>query len=295
MDSSFFREAKRVFGSWDVLMQIIAVNVAVFVFYHVIHLFFILFSIEDQFAVDAWLAAPADLSVLVRRPWTVVSSMFFHTEWLHILFNMLWLFWFGHIFRRYFDKNLLLNVYLLGGLAGVFLFVFSYNVFPVFSLERHLSILLGASAGVLAVVTGIACYVPNYRINLLFFGQVRLIYVAAASIVLDLVSISMNENAGGHIAHLGGAFFGWIFAVNIRQRRDITSWLTRLQTCIRSLFRKKTRLKVNYRRPPANDWDYNKQKKEHQEEIDYILDKISKGGYDCLTRQEKETLFRQKK
>ncbi|MDR1666120.1 MAG: rhomboid family intramembrane serine protease [Bacteroidales bacterium] len=295
MDSSFFNEAKRVFKAWDMLMRIIAVNVAVFVLYHVIHLFFILFAIEDRFTIGAWLAAPADVSELVRRPWTVVSYMFFHTEWLHILFNMLWLFWFGRIFRRYFDRNLLFNVYLLGGLAGVFLYVFSYNVFPVFSLARHTSVLLGASAGVLAVVTGIACYVPNYKINLLFFGPVRLIYIAVASIVLDLVSISMNENMGGNIAHLGGAFFGWIFAVNIRRRKDITSWLTRLRTTCRSWFRKKPKLKVHYHETPASDWDYNKQKKEQQEEIDYILDKISKGGYESLTQREKEILFRQKK
>jgi membrane associated rhomboid family serine protease len=295
MDSSFFNEAKRVFKAWDMLMRLIAVNVAVFVCYHVIHLVFVLFAIDDRFAVGAWLAAPADVSTLIRRPWTAVSYMFFHTEWLHILFNMLWLFWFGRIFRRYFDKNLLFNVYLLGGLAGVVLYVFSYNVFPVFSLARHTSVLLGASAGVLAVVTGIACYVPNYKINLLFFGPVRLIYIAAVSIALDLASISMSENMGGNIAHLGGAFFGWLFAVNIRRRKNITSWLTKLGAAGRSLFRKKPKMKIRYRKTPANDWDYNKQKKDRQEEIDRILDKISKGGYDTLTRWEKETLFRQKK
>jgi hypothetical protein len=105
----------------------------------------------------------------------------------------------------------------------------------------------------------------------------------------------MSANTGGHIAHLGGAFFGYLFAINIRKRKDITAWFTKLYRGIKALFRKKPKMKVNYQKPPVNDWEYNKQKKDNQAEIDRILDKISKGGYDALTREEKEILFRQKK
>jgi membrane associated rhomboid family serine protease len=275
-------------------MQLIAVNVAVFMLYHLVHLVLVLF-IRDKTVLSSWLAAPTDLSALAHRPWTVVTYMFFHIDLLHLLFNMLWLFWFGKIFRQYFDKKLLFNVFFLGGLAGVFLYIFSYNVFPAFSEDKYFSTLLGASAGVLAVVMGVSCYVPNYKINLFFFGSVKLIYIAAISVALDLISISMSDNTGGHIAHLGGALFGYFFAANIQKRKDITNWFTILYNKAEKIFRKKPKMKVHYSKPPANDWDYNKQKKDNQAEIDRILDKISKGGYDTLTRQEKETLFNQKK
>jgi membrane associated rhomboid family serine protease len=208
---------------------------------------------------------------------------------------MLWLFWFGRIFRTYFDKNILLNVFVLGGLAGVLLYIASYNLFPAFAADKYVSSIIGASAGVLAVVTGISCYVPRYRIHLLFFGSVKLIYIAGASVLLDVVSISMNDNVGGHIAHLGGALFGYLFAINMQKNKDITLQFTRLRKWFIHLFQPKPKLKVNYKRPPVDDWVYNKQKKEQQEDIDRILDKISKGGYESLTQQEKNTLFSQKK
>ncbi|MDR3093421.1 MAG: rhomboid family intramembrane serine protease [Bacteroidales bacterium] len=294
MNNTFIKETKALFKASDVVVQLIAVNVAVFAVYHLIHLFFFLFAADDHFLLMTWLAAPADLSALALRPWTVISYMFFHQDLLHLLFNMLWLFWFGKIFRVYFDKNLLFNVFILGGLAGVFFYIASYNLFPVFSAEKYFSTIIGGSASVLAVVLGVSCYAPHYKINLFFFGSIQLIYIAAAVVLLDLVSISMSDNTGGHIAHLGGAFFGYLFAINIQKRKDITAWFTRWYLGIQSLFRKKPKMKVHYKKPPANDWDYNKQKKDNQAEIDHILDKISKGGYDALTREEKEILFRQK-
>jgi membrane associated rhomboid family serine protease len=247
--------------------------------------------------LQEWLAAPTDLSTLATRPWTVITYMFFHIDLFHLLFNMLWLYWFGKIFRLYFDKQLLMNVFILGGLSGVALYIFSYNVFPLFSVAKYDSSILGASAGVLAVVAGIAVYVPDYRLNLLFFGQVKLKYIAIASVVIDLFYISEgNSNLGGHIAHLGGALFGLLFALNIRKRKDITAWMTRLTGFFKRPKKpKKPRyMKVKYSRPPVNDWDYNKQKHDRQKEVDRILDKIAIGGYDTLTREEKETLFQQK-
>ncbi|MDR1673411.1 MAG: rhomboid family intramembrane serine protease [Bacteroidales bacterium] len=288
------REVKQLFNSSDVLTQLIVVNVAMFALYHVVHLFFYLFAATGNFTLYSWLAAPTDLSLLLKRPWTVLTYMFFHKDILHILFNMLLLFWFGRIFRIYFDKNVLFNVFVLGGFSGVFLYIASYNIFPVFAAEKYFSSIIGASAGVLAVAVGIACYVPAYRINLLFFGSVKLIYIAGIYILTDIVSISMHENTGGHIAHLGGALFGYLFALNMRKNKDITLKFTQFRRWCINLFFPRPKLKVGYKRPPVNDWDYNKQKRDNQSEIDRILDKISKGGYDSLTKREKETLFDRK-
>jgi len=293
----WIRKIRTFFKTNDALTGLIAVNLAVFVLYHVIRMFYVLFAAIPHFPLDQWLAVPADTETLLRRPWTLMTYMFFHQGILHILFNMLWLYWFGKIFRMYFSGWQLVNVYIMGGWTGALLYVLFYNVFPVFSAEKHFALLLGASAGVIAVVLAISCYVPKYTINLLFFGRVRLMTIALVTIGIDIISISSSDNSGGHIAHLGGALLGYLFAVNIQKGRDITAWLGRICAWIGSFFKPKPKpkMKVAYKRPAADDREYNRQRVENQHEIDRILDKISIGGYDSLTRQEKETLFQQKR
>lgn len=289
------RKIKTFFLTNDALTGLIAVNVAVFVLYHVARMFYSLFADVQDFPLDHWLGTPADVDTLARRPWTLIAYMFFHQGILHLLFNMLWLYWFGRIFRTYFSGRQLVNVYILGGLTGALFYILSYNIFPAFAAAKHFAILLGASAGVLGVVMAISFYVPRYTVNLLFFGRIQLIYIALATLALDIVSISTSDNAGGHLAHLGGALFGYLFAANIHKGRDITAWLGKF--CIRtgSLFKSKPKLKVAYKRPPTDDREYNRKKNEDQQEVDRILDKISKGGYESLTKKEKETLFHQKR
>jgi len=258
-------------------------------------MFFILFNAHEYILlIDKCIAAPADIENLITKPWTIITYMFFHKGLLHILFNMLWLYWFGRIFRTYFKAWQLVNVYILGGIVGALFYVVSYNIFPLFALDKHFSLLLGASGGVKAVVIAIACYVPKYTINLFLFGRIKLIVIALVTIVIDVFSIANNDNTGGHIAHLGGVFFGYLFAINIQKGRDITAWFGRFCAWIGRLFKPKPKMRVEYRRPPTDDREYNRQKHENQKEIDHILDKISKGGYDSLTRQEKEKLFSQK-
>jgi len=291
----WIRKIKQFFKTNDALTGFIAVNVAVFVLYNVVHMFYVLFAVRHHFPLDQWLAVPADIDTLLRRPWTLITYMFFHQGALHLLLNMLWLYWFGKIFRIYFSGWQLANVYILGGLVGALFYVAFYNIFPVFSVDRNFAILLGASAGVLAVVMAISCYVPRYAINLLFVGRVRLITIALVTIVIDIISISTSDNAGGHIAHLGGALLGYLFAVNFQKGKDITAWFGKFCAWIGGFFKPKPKLKMAYRRPPTDDREYNRQRNENQQVIDRILDKISKGGYDSLTKAEKETLFQQKR
>ena len=291
---NLIEKIKKFFKTNDALTGLIVVNVAVFVLYHVVLIFYSLFAARHHFPLDRWLAVPSNIEDLIVRPWTILTYMFFHQEIWHILFNMLWLYWFGNIFRTYFSGRQLVNVYILGGFAGALLYVLCYNIFPLFSAVKHFALLLGASGGVLAVVMAISCYVPGYTINLLFFGRVKLIVIALVTIVIDIFSISANDNPGGHIAHLGGAFLGYLFAVNIQVKKDITAWFGRFYTRLGNIFKPRPKLKVAYKRPPTDDREYNRLKHENQKEIDRILDKISKGGYETLTRQEKETLFSQK-
>jgi len=287
----WIKKIKTFFKTNDALIGFIAVNAAVFVLYHIARLFNTLFDKyypPDDCPIALWLALPADTNMLLERPWTLLTYMFFHQELFHILFNMLALYWFGRIFRSYFSGWQFANVYILGGFVGALLYLLSYNVFPV---GKGLA---GASAGVLAVVMAISCYVPRYNINLLFFGRIKLMVIALVVVVIDIVSISMGKNVGGHIAHLGGAFLGYLFAINIQKGKDITAWFGKFCAWLGSFFKPKPKLKVAYKRPPSDDREYNRQRNENQQEIDRILDKISKGGYDTLTKAEKETLFQQK-
>lgn len=285
-------ELKESFKKGSVLTRLIYINLAVFVAVKLIQVVFFLFSTGQPgtFFIIDWLAVPASVTDLLSRPWTIFTYMFLHEGFLHILFNILWLYWFGRIFLEYLDGKKLLGVYLLGGLAGALLYIFAFNFFPAFAQVLPVSRALGASAAVLAVVISISVYVPNYTLNLVFIGPVRLKYIALVMIILDLISIS-GSNAGGHIAHLGGALFGWFFIRQYRQGRDITRGINTLVEKLANLMKPGRKLKVEYRKT-RTDYEYNRQQAERQQRIDDILDKISKSGYDSLTKEEKELLFR---
>ena len=285
-------EIKESFKKGTVLTRLIYINLAVFVVVKLIQVVLFLFSTGQPgtFFIIDWLAVPASISELMSRPWTIFTYMFLHEGFLHILFNILWLYWFGRIFLEYLDGKKLLGVYLLGGLAGAALYILAFNLFPAFAQVLPVSRALGASAAVLAVVISISVYVPNYTINLIFIGPVRLKYIAAVMIVLDIISIA-GSNAGGHIAHLGGALFGWFFIRQYRQGRDITKGINLAFYKLSKWMTPGKKLKVEYRKP-GSDFEYNRQKAIKQQRIDDILDKISKSGYESLSKEEKELLFR---
>ena len=170
----------------------------------------------------------------------------------------------------------------------------AYNVFPYFSDSLYYSYLLGASASVLAIVVATAVRAPEYRVNFMFIGTVRLKYVALFMVVTDLLFMT-SGNAGGHIAHLGGALAGWWFASGLSRGHDATSWINRCLDCFSEglSFRRQSKnpkMKGHYG-DKAKDYDYNARKKQQSEEIDRILDKLKKSGYNSLTTEEKKSLF----
>lgn len=291
---------KQSFKTASTLTRLIYINLGVFVLIKIISVVFFLINRPDlDSTLIGYLALPAEPDVLLRRPWTILSYMFLHYDFFHILFNMLWLFWFGRIFLEYLDAKKLTAVYLMGGFFGGILFMIAYNIFPAFQNELSASVALGASAAVLAVVMAIAFYAPEYRVNLLFVGRVKIKYIAIASIVIDILSIK-SGNAGGHIAHLGGALFGIIYATQISRGRDLLKGFNRLLDGLATLFKPRPKMRVKYKknheRPenasrPETDIEYNARKAREQQEIDRILDKISRSGYGALSKEEKEKLF----
>ncbi len=294
-------EIRMSFRRGNMLVRLVFFNTGIFVVIGIIYVLFRLFSpgitLTDLNGIFyqklmQYLSLPADPAKLIFRPWTIVTYMFVHQNLWHILFNMLWLFWFGKIFLQYLTEKQLLSTYLLGGFAGALFYLVLLNLMPWLS-DYLSSSMMGASAAIMAVVIAISFYVPDFTIFLLFFGPVKLKYIALVSIVIDILMIA-SYNAGGHIAHLGGALYGYLFIIQYRKGRDIGRWLNDFLDDLVTLFRFRRRLKVTYKKSARSmtDEEYNMQKAASQKEIDRILDKIAQSGYESLTKAEKDTLFR---
>lgn len=288
---SLWHNIKKTFSDANKLNRLIYINVAVFLFLSAISIITYLFN-DEAFSMKVLrlFAVPASLRTLAMKPWTLITYMFTHKDILHILFNMLWLYWFGRIFLEYLDQRKLVVVYILGGISGAIVYVLSFNIFPVFTSLIPESVAIGASASVMAVVVAIAAYVPNYPVHLLLIGRVKIIWIAVGIFVLTSF-MDFSVNSGGKLAHMGGALFGYLYIVNLRKGKDPGRTLNRIIDSIASIFKaRKEKMKVSYSRKKT-DYEYNKAKAERQEKIDRILDKISKGGYDSLTKEEKDLLF----
>lgn len=289
---NLIEEIKSSYKKGSSLHKLIYINLGLFLAVKLVFIFLFLFNIQNaEVLVIKWLAVPAYLPDLILRVWTPISYMFLHEGFIHILFNLLWLYWFGTIFLEYFDQKKLIAVYLLGGLSGAFLYIFAFNAFPAFAPILKQSVALGASASVMAIVIAVAAYVPNYVVRLFLIGPVKIKYIAIAIFVFTSV-LDFSINTGGKIAHIGGALFGFLYVSQFKKGKDIGKGFNRLMDSFFNLFKSKSKLKVTHRKVPKNDIDYNTLKVKEQEDVNRILDKISKGGYDSLTKKEKEILFK---
>jgi membrane associated rhomboid family serine protease len=293
-------DIRRFFGQRSMLSNLILINIGVWLLMKITNVFLFLYLQPRGDAATEWflhfLAVPAYFPSLVNVPWTPFTYMFLHFDFWHILFNMLWLFWFGKIFLEYLNSKQLFQTYVIGGLTGAVFYIAAFNFFPVFTSTLPLSYALGASASVMAIVTAISFYVPNYTIQLLFIGRVKIIYLALILFIFDFFAIPGN-NSGGHIAHIGGALWGFIYIFLVRKGfRNIISinsfdWISKFKERFSSGRQKKGTFH-NFDTRPVSDEEYNLGKNANQRKIDDILEKISKGGYESLTKSEKEFLFK---
>jgi len=282
---------KYKYKTGTVITRLVFINALVFITLKIIGVVFTLFNMH---AIDliAFLGVPSQVDMLLSRFWTPITYMFVHEGFLHLLFNMLWLYWFGQIFLQYFTGRSLGSLYVLGGLAGAFLYVIAFNTIP-FYVDMGSGWMIGASAAVMAIVMGAAFYRPDVQLHLLFIGPVKIVYIAIFAFVLDFLSLGNATNPGGHVAHIGGALLGYLFAVQYKKGKDITHWMSRLIDRLVGLSKprtKKSKLKVEYTRNET-DWEYNQRKHTEQEAIDAILDKLKQSGYSSLSSEEKKRLF----
>lgn len=283
---------KRIFREGNVVTRLIFVNVLIFVLFNAINLICTLFTI-NSIDIHQFLAAPASVAQLLLKPWTIITYMFYHEGVWHIVFNMLTLFWFGKIFLFYFNPKQMLGLYVVGGLFGYLFFASAYNFFPYFNNQIELSVLLGASASVMAIIVASAVKSPDLELQMLLIGRIKLKYIAMIVVLMSFIGIT-STNAGGEIAHLGGAFAGYLFVVSLRKGSDITVWINKLISRIYDVFRPR-KLKVKHSKYNSNrkmnDAEYNQSKARKMQDIDRILDKIKTSGYESLSSDEKQQLF----
>lgn len=292
-----FENLYKKYRDSDVVGKYVFVNVALYVLLLFIGVFSVLFNAGTLSAdVLSFVELPASLELLLVRPWTVFTYMFIHAGLWHILWNMFALYFFGRIFLNFYSVRHFVGIYILGGLFGALFFVLAYNLFPYFGPYLPFSRLVGASAAVLAIVVAAAVRSPQYRINLMFVGSVKLSTFALVVVAMSFLMLS-GENAGGNFAHLGGAFAGWLVADMLNKGKDLTlvvngpiDWMSSLLTRLRTPRKKKT--KFTYTRGGRSaDYEYNARKKADEAEVDRILEKVKKGGYASLSEEEKRRLF----
>lgn len=245
----------------------------------------------DPIIIEQWFRLPSNLVDYLGKPWSLVTYAFFHGGFGHIFWNMLILYFFARIFFNLFDSKKFINVYFLGIIAGGILFMAGYNIFPAFFKQN--AVLIGASAGVRAVMIFVCAYLPNQEVRLIFFN-VKLWYIGVFVIVLDLIQMPIG-NAGGQLAHLGGALLGYIYARQLVQGNDIGAGFSKFLVSMAGLFKKndkKAPMKTVYRNQKTKTTKVDYGKEANQRQIDAILDKISKSGYESLSKAEKDFLFK---
>jgi membrane associated rhomboid family serine protease len=271
----------KVIHSGSRLNLLIGINVGVFLVLGLIYVFEFLTTKQTGLhsLIVSYLVVPAYLPTLLTKFWTVITYMFMHDGLFPFAFNMLWFYWMGQIFEEYLGSKKLLTIYVLGGLFGAAFFILGFNLFPAFASAKVFATAVGAPACVMAVVVGTATLLPDYTIFMMFIGAVKLKWIAIVYVIIDILFLA-GPNPSEAFAHLGGALLGFIYIKQLSRGND---W----GGSIEKIFQPKSNLKI-----ASKNTGRNVNSKPRQDEVDYILDKISKSGYDSLSKQEKETLFR---
>lgn len=286
---------KQTYRQGNAVTKLIYLNVALYLMLQIFLIVMKLFTLQGDF-IFPFLALPSNFSTLLFKPWTLVTYMFLHKDFFHILFNMFALYWFGKLFLMFFTEKQLFGLYFFGGLVAGLTYIIAYNVFPLFSQMADISILMGASGSIMAIIVATAFQAPNMEMRFLLIGTVKLKYIAIAAVLISFFGIT-SSNAGGELAHLGGALYGYFFIVSLRRGKDHTKSFNKLMDKLSNLF-KTHKLKVKHTAASGkkmSDAEYNMTKAKNMEEIDRILDKIKTSGYGSLTSEEKRKLFEQGK
>ena len=287
-------EIKQSFNKGNYLTRLIYINAGVFLVVKLLSVIFTLLGISNIWI--SYLELPAFVQTLLKQPWSIITYMFMHHDFIHLIFNLLTLYWFGKMFIGYFSQKQLVGLYFLGGIGGALFYMLAYNFVPSLNSHLFLSYLIGASASVMAIIFALVRYIPDEEVHLALIGPVKLKYLGIAMLVLDVIGTT-SINAGGSIAHIGGAVTGYFFAqLIINSGKDITEPINRVIGWVNDLFKQNKKPKFTvHRNTSKTDEECNMEnknrKRENNEEIDRILEKIKKSGYANLSDEEKKRLF----
>lgn len=277
----------------DAMIKLIVINVAVFVLFWFLALIDFLFKINLSRGFEFYTVLPSNLSEFVFRPWTLFTYMFRHAGFSHILWNMVFFYIFGRTFITYLGGKKLLSTFILSGISGGILYMIAYNVFPAFSEVVDVASNRGASGAIMGVAVAIATYAPNAEISLPFNIRIRLLWIVLFSVIKDLVYFPEGNNAGGLLAHFGGAIFGYISIRQFQKGKDITIGFASFMDNISNWFKPKSKIKKVYSKPgstPSRSTSLRNNK--DQDRVNDVLDKISRSGYESLSKVEKDFLFK---
>ena len=312
-----------VLRSDNTLYHLIALNVFIFVALGLLNVLVSLFigplgesGLSITYYVYKYLGLSFDLGTFITRPWSLVTYMFIHSfsDLFHLIFNMLILYWFGRIFQEFLGNRKLLVTYLIGGLSGGLLYMALFQLPGLQGFVSQNSTLVGASAGVLAVLVAAATLVPEYEMRLIFFGSVKIKYIALFLVLMDLLMLT-SGNTGGHIAHLGGAIWGMVYIKQLQAGNDMGDWLDKALLSVKQAFKPSSDSNLKAHKGGKRQTSYSftqgtktrqqsstktsnsrsaasKKDQISQDEVDQILDKIAQSGYESLSSREKEILFR---
>lgn len=275
---------KYKYDNLNILSQIIVWMIICFIVPFILNTFLFLFNISPYSIIDLFQVSPS-ISELFFKPWSLITYGFFHADLWHLLGNMIILYFSGRVVLDLFGKEKFLKIFLIGLLFGSLTYLISYNLFPVFKGLKPP--MIGASAGAMAVFVFLAAYMPHYSFRLVLF-DVKILYIAIFFIIVDVIQIPFG-NSGGHLAHLGGAAWGYFYNSQLSKGKDSGDWLINFINYLKCFFNKKTKVRKVYKK---KNYKKNSNQSIDQKKIDLILDKISKSGYDSLTKSEKETLFK---
>ena len=271
------------FSQFNIAEKLILINIICFIVPFFLRTIFHLFGLTEKTFLS-FFELPSSIGDFIYQPWSLFTYGFLHDSIGHIFWNMLLLYYASQFFLNLFSSQRFINVYFMGILLGGLVFILSYAIFPVFKDQSpHM---VGASAGVMAVLIFSCSYTPTQEVRMLFFN-VKLMYIGIALVIIDFLQIP-NGNAGGHLAHIGGAALGYIYAQQLQNGKDIGAGFERFWKWLATLFSPQPTMKTVYKSPRRNTKNT---PQSEQEKIDRILDKISASGYDSLTKEEKELLF----
>jgi len=305
-ERTFIEDLKHQYKYGGMTIRLLFINSAIFILIQLLMVFGRLimgegFKAEIEGALSHIFTLNTDLKSFLLEPWGLFTSIFAHFTFIHFILNMLFLYFSGRMFEQLFNQKRLLYTYIIGGMAGGILEIIAHLIFP--GLQSEKIVIVGASGSIMAIFTALAFYRPNLQVNLFGIFPIRLIFVAGFFILTDLISLGLKDGTA-HFAHIGGAIIGMVSVQNIHSNSNFLNRIQMIGDKIVDFFRKmfgsNKKLKVkkggNTRSTQfKSDEEFNMEAKERQKRTDAILDKISKSGYESLTKAEKEFLFNQSK